>query len=541
MTCGSLYAGNRVTATLLTHRSAPTAPIQISVQLSVPKGWHIYGQSPGDVGRPTTVKWLPSSIGITPLPWPKAIPFTLGPITSYGYSGVVDLPYRVDANPTAPFQVKGTAEWIVCNEECIPESEEISLIIDPKLVSVASDSTPTSPNHPAFPWMAILGAFIGGLLLNLMPCVFPVLSLKILSLAKLSGGDRTELRKNGIVFSAGILASIWALAFAIILLREGSNALGWGFQLQSPIVVVGLILIFTTMAANLFGAFEIGVSLTRVQGLGRPGILATFLNGGLVTVVATPCTAPFMGVALGVAFTQPAMVSLIIFTSLGIGLAAPYIALSAFPELIQSLPKPGRWMDTLKQGLGFPLLGSVLWLSWVVNKQLGADGAAMALFGALAVAGLLWGYGRLLVTQNRFRWAILALAIGMAIGTLWQINQISRPRAIVWETYSKEAVSKARQTGATVFIDFTADWCLTCQFNERTVLNSTRVQAAFNSHHVRRFKADWTRKDTEVTQALVALGRSGVPAYVVYTKTNGQVLLSEILTDSDVINAVSTD
>lgn len=536
----SLFAENRVLASLVTRKSTPTAPIQIGVQLTVPKGWHIYGPSPGDVGLPTTVKWAPSSVSVTPLPWPKATPFTLGPITSYGYSGSVSLPYRLESNPTQPFTLNATAEWIVCKEECIPESVQLSINIDPKLVAVVADPINTPPNHSGlFPWMAIISAFIGGLLLNLMPCVFPVLSLKILSLAKLSGGSRTELRKNGVIFSSGILVSVWALAIIILLLRRGSSALGWGFQLQSPIVVVGLILIFTAMATNLLGAFEMGASLTRVQGMKTTGKFATFLNGGLVTVVATPCTAPFMGVALGVALTQSAVISLVIFTSLGIGLASPYLILSAFPELIQRLPKPGKWMETLKQGLAFPLLGSALWLSWVISNQLGAGGALIALLGALGLSGLLWAYGKLLIRQHPLRWVMVVAVIGISIATLWRIHAFSTARPVVWERYSKEAVSIARQTGAPIFIDFSADWCLTCQFNERTVLSSDAVQAAFDAHHVRRFKADWTAKDTAITQALAELGRSGVPAYVIYINGSPPLLLSELLTESEVIQSIS--
>ena len=196
-------------------------------------------------------------------------------------------------------------------------------------------------------------------------------------------------------------------------------------------------------------------------------------------------------------------------------------------------------METLKQGLAFPLLGSALWLSWVISNQLGAGGALIALLGALGLSGLLWAYGKLLIRQHPLRWVMVVAVIGISIATLWRIHAFSTARPVVWERYSKEAVSIARQTGAPIFIDFSADWCLTCQFNERTVLSSDAVQAAFDAHHVRRFKADWTAKDTAITQALAELGRSGVPAYVIYINGRPPLLLSELLTESEVIQSIS--
>ena len=537
MLFGTTMHGSIVKSTLFSYRTNPNSPIEVGVKLDIPTGWHIYGQNPGDVGKPTAVSWRPANTMIS-LPWPKDQPFTLGPITSYGYSGSVTLPYRLRPNIATPLSVTASVSWIVCNTECIPESATLALTIDPHTVPIVAQSI-IPPNTFQFPWAAMAGAFLGGLLLNLMPCVFPVLSLKILSLARLSGAHPTRLRKNGLLFSFGIISTIWGFAGILLAAKAGTEAIGWGFQLQSPLIISALILVFTALAANLFGAFEIGTSLTRLATKQSDTPLSTVLNGALLSTVATPCTAPFMGVALGAALTQPTIIAVLIFTALGIGLSLPYLILSFMPQWVSQLPKPGPWMETLKQALAFPLLATVAWLTWVLSNQAGSSAALISLLGTICVVAALWAYGKLAFNQSNWKYVAIGCAVVVSAITLHKIHQLNHTSDMIWEPYSNTAITEAQASNDTIFIDFTADWCLTCQFNEQTVLKSKGVEDAFSKYKVRKFKADWTDRNPEITQALRAIGRSGVPAYVVYRPGRQMVVLPELLTTQAVIEAVT--
>jgi thiol:disulfide interchange protein DsbD len=407
-------------------------------------------------------------------------------------------------------------------------------------------------------WLAILFSFLGGIILNLMPCVLPVLSIKIMSFIKQAGEERSKSLQHGLVFTLGVLVSFWVLAGALLILRAGGEQLGWGFQLQSPAFLIILSLFMFLFALSMFGVFEIGVSLTTVAGKtqGQSGLLGSFISGITATVVATPCTAPFMGSALGFSLTQPVWVSLLIFTFLGLGMAAPFLLLSSIPSLLRFVPKPGRWMESLKEFMGFLLLATVIWLIWVLGIQAGTNAVTIVLI-ALLFAGLAaWIYGRWgsVAMPKRTRiisiTAALILAAGGIFFALTNIDAyaVSKGQAastmegIEWQTYSEDMLKKLQNDGKPVFIDFTAAWCLSCQVNESVAFSSKEVQAKFKELGIAALKADWTSRDETITRALAKYGRNSVPLYVFYNeKQNSKpVILPEIITPGIVLEAIDT-
>lgn len=393
-------------------------------------------------------------------------------------------------------------------------------------------------------------AFIGGLILNLMPCVFPVLSIKVLSLVGQAEAPAGARMRNAGAYSLGVLVAFWALAGLLIALRAGGEQLGWGFQLQSPPVIAGLASLFFLIALNLFGVFEVGMSLTRLSGKSGEGAGASFSSGLLATIVATPCTAPFMGSALGFALTQPAPAALAIFTSLGAGMAVPFVALAASPRLLRFLPRPGAWMETMKQALGFLLAATVVWLAWVLGQQTGSDGIAMLLAALVVQAVGAWVLGKWAVLTRSAavrRAAAIVAAVLIAGGAAAAVKLAGTggppAKAVAtgnWEPYSEARVHELRAAGRPVFVDFGAAWCLTCQVNERVALSAAAVLAKFQEKNVAMLKADWTSRDPAITAALTKLGRSGVPTYVVYSKDASAPprLLPEVLTPTLVIDAL---
>jgi thiol:disulfide interchange protein/DsbC/DsbD-like thiol-disulfide interchange protein len=404
--------------------------------------------------------------------------------------------------------------------------------------------------------MALVFAFLGGLILNLMPCVLPVLSLKVLGFVKQAGDDRERARLHGLVFTLGVLVSFWILAGVLLGLRAGGQQIGWGFQLQSPPFVVFLSFLFLLLALNLFGVFEVGESLVAAGNLavGRQGLAHSFWNGALATLVATPCTAPFMGSALGYGLSQPAAVSLAIFTALGLGMAAPYLVLSWQPSLLRFVPRPGPWMEGFKQLMGFFLLGTALALVWVLGRQVGVDAMAI-LLGALLLAGVGgWVWGRPSRSRaGRVARGLVAAALalaGLAIGLTYakrgpeaggvRSAAVEVPREAGWETWSPARVDELRKAGRPVFVDFTAAWCLTCQVNAKVALETRAVGDRFAQYGVALLKADWTTGDDQITKALASYGRQGVPAYVLYGREPQAEprLLPEVLTPGIVVAAL---
>jgi thiol:disulfide interchange protein DsbD len=395
-------------------------------------------------------------------------------------------------------------------------------------------------------------AFLGGLLLNMMPCVFPVLFLKGLALVNSGNEERAKLRTHGLVYAAGILVSFWALVALLLGLRAAGSTLGWGFQFQSPVFLSLMAGLLFFLGLSLAGQFEIGLTLTSTGGTlaQKQGYTGSFFTGVLAVVVATPCTAPFMGAAVGYALSASPAITFAVFTALALGLAAPYVALTLQPAWTRWLPRPGAWMEVLRQAVAVPIFATVIWLAWVLTGAYGASALAALLgsFLLLAIAG--WFLGR----WPAKRWST-ALAALILLGVI-ALAVFSRKMAInaggagksgadsvaasAWEPWSAEAVNRYQAQGRPVFVDFTASWCLSCQVNERVALNQPEVQRAFAERKVVLLRADWTRHDEAITQALTALGRSGVPAYALYApgETNPQ-LLPEVLTPGMVSDALN--
>jgi thiol:disulfide interchange protein DsbD len=384
-------------------------------------------------------------------------------------------------------------------------------------------------------WAAILGALLGGMILNLMPCVFPVLAIKVMSFTK-HADDRRGHRLSGLAYTAGVVLSFVALGALLLGLRSAGEQLGWGFQLQSPTVVAGLAVLFTVIGLNLAGLFEFGQFV--------PNGLATleakhpaanaFLSGMLAVAIASPCTAPFMGASLGLALGLPAAQALLIFGAIGVGMALPYLAASFVPAVARLLPRPGAWMATFKRAMAFPMFATVVWLVWVLGQQSGIDGAGALLALLVGLALVLWSltlHGRsraIIATLSIAALALLTGAIGQNVlkmtGTPASSSSTER-----WQPWSADRVEQTLGTGVPVFVDFTAAWCVTCQYNKKTTLAHPDVLADLDAKKVTLLRADWTRRDPAITAALQQLGRNGVPVYVLYKTGRPPVVLSEIL------------
>ncbi|HEX7706575.1 MAG TPA: thioredoxin family protein [Thermoanaerobaculia bacterium] len=420
-------------------------------------------------------------------------------------------------------------------------------------VAPAATAATETTAVPLTLFLALALAFAGGIILNLMPCVFPVVSLKILSFVQSAGDDPRRVRAHGLTFAAGVLVAFWALAALLLALRAAGEEIGWGFQLQSPGFVAAMTFLLFGLGLSLAGVVEIGTSLTRIGGGNVSGHRSSFMNGALATVVATPCTAPFMGAALGFAMTQSAVTSMLIFTALGAGMAAPYVALSAWPALLRFLPRPGLWMVRFRQVTAFPLFATVAWLVWVFGHQTGIDGVLRLLLGLtlLALGLWIWGQWVTLSAAERTKWIARTAAAGFIVAGL-VLAGTSAPTAtasltsgpvdgIAWETYSEERVAAHRAAGRPVFIDFTAAWCLTCKVNERIAFSSDEVHQLVKARNIAMLKADWTNRDPAITRALAGFGRSGVPLYVLYEGDFAAQprLLPEILSPGILMNAFS--
>ncbi len=479
---------------------------------------------------------------------------------------------------------------------------------------------------------AIALAFAGGFLLNLMPCVFPVLSLKILGFVSQARDDSARIRAHGWAFSAGVIVSFWILAATLLLLRAGGRHLGWGFQLQSPVFVALMAALILLLALSLAGVFEIGLSLSSVgaSAQSKGGYSGSFFTGALATVVATPCTAPFMGPALGYALTQAPLASMATFTSLGAGMAAPYLALSYFPAALRRLPRPGAWMETFRQLLAFPLLATVWWLLHVFYLQTGADALFELMASLLLASFAAWMWGRYQSAGRRFALALTALCVGalalfltvrtaadaqarryrreaafaasveagasmngratastavsagahMSSGDATETSgdtgegldatvedsesvhtHTSAPAASgtqasagtekmlaggddFWTRWTPDLVTKLREQGRAVFINFTAAWCISCRVNERLVFSKDDVREEFRKYNVAALKADWTNQDETISRALESYGRDGVPLYVFYPAGSAKprstpLILPQMLTKQTLVDAFS--
>jgi len=666
-------ATEQVTARLVAGADAvhPSGEILLGLQQRIIPHWHTYWVNPGDSGSSTTIDWqLPPGANASEILWPAPERISMGPITNYGYENEVTLLSRIsvpdDLRPGDTFVARAVVDWLVCEEECIPQQVELDLslpVVAPgeslgsgsPLISAAVARLPVENPWPvrvsmdaeqltllleipedaasrlADVWFypdtwgrirqsdaqrpsissgglslsllpgeapvavgetltgvlvvkeeggaargfivnapveagapaqqtdpktgllaALLLALAGGVILNLMPCVFPVLSLKALALIGHAGQSQAQIRWHGAVYTLGVLASFAALALVLIILKAGGAQIGWGFQFQSPLFVLLVAYLMFAVGLSLSGVFYVGGS---VAGAGaslaaKPGYAGSFFTGILATVVATPCTAPFMAVALGYALAQPPGQLLAVFLSLGLGLALPFLALSCWPGLQRWLPRPGVWMERVKQAMAFPMYAAAVWLVWVLARQAGADAAALALGGMVLIAFAAWLYGTTRSgSPTTFKIGSIgaAVALALALGGGYSAAQLAVPASTAtaqhnWQPYSDAQLQKLLDEDKPVFLNFTAAWCISCLVNERVALSDAQVMEAFADGGITYLKGDWTNRDPAITGFLARFGRSGVPLYLFYPsgRSTEPVQLPQILTPGIVLTVIQS-
>jgi DsbC/DsbD-like thiol-disulfide interchange protein/cytochrome c biogenesis protein CcdA len=662
-------AQSQVTASLVSADASikPGRPIIVALRLVHQPHWHTYWVNPG-TGLPTKLTWrlpLGWTAGEIQWPAPMLLSDSRGNVIGNGYDGDLLLPVTItppaDLTANTSVELQVAAEWLMCQDECVPGNAKLSLqlpilaedpepdpiwgpkiravlaglpVPDPDWIAsttrdatsvkltlrpsrsrtgplptgvhffsedgaIASDqpqpfapagkggftlTLPLAPDGPKDPmslvgvltskegWRAdgsrpgiaidaplgvgppaagsggligtLILAFVGGLILNLMPCVFPVLGIKILGFVNQSGADRRKVTLHGLVFAGGVLLSFWVLAGLLAILRSGGSQLGWGFQLQSPAFVFSLAAAMLAFALNMSGVFEFGLTVTGIgSGLqSKSGLTGSFLTGVLATVAATPCSAPFLAPALGAALALSTAESFVIFTAIAIGLSAPYLLLSAFPSAVRVLPRPGAWMETFKQAMAFPLYATVAYLVWVLAGQLPETGLLSALFGLVLVAMGVWAYGRWNApgaSPGRARFGMAACVVLIALGAWAGWPSPASANDIVWEKWSPDEVDRLRADNRFIYVDFTARWCATCQANKRLVFHSEDVLREFREKHVATLRGDWTNKDPAITAELAKYHRGAVPFNLLYLPGRADpIALPELLTPSVVLDAL---
>ena len=549
----------------------PGKAFRAAVKLVHAPEWHTYGKvlPPEVIGKPTTLKWtLPEGWTVEDLPWPETheVPSTDGK-KSVGYDGTVYLPVKITPAGTAArsVELKVKVDALACDpKNCMPQKPEAALTLALGEVAVANAELaaefakmpPLEGGEPVVRaakversfGVYLVFAFIGGLILNIMPCVFPVLGIKIMGVVQQAGGDKRQVLLHGLAYTLGILLCFWALGGLVISLGKT-----WGFQLQSPGFVYGLCAFFLIFGLNMAGVFEIGASAVGVGAnlQARHGVGGSFFSGLLAVVVATPCSAPFLGSALGYTVTLPGAQAMLMFTMIGLGLASPFLVLSLVPSLVSALPRPGAWMESFKQGMSFLLFGTVAFLAWVLTGMVEGQPMLFLLFGLVLVALGCWIYGRWFLPHKpaRTRWIALVLALGVMVGGLaWGWPQVEPSAAeenshseggLTWEAWSPEKAAALRAEGKTVYIDYTAKWCFTCQVNKR-VYKDVAVRRAISEGQVVLLKADWTDEDPRIGKALAELGKAAVPVNVLYAPGQAEPLVfDELLTAEALVKAFS--
>jgi thiol:disulfide interchange protein DsbD len=537
----SLFArlGNHLPQPLPADNKLGFVPAPIGFRLTV-----LTGQ------RETEASFFPADQNILDNPAPQKVT-----PTAKGFT----LELKKDANLTQkPAELRGVLElsggraYEIAAKPGAPSAP--APITEPETAGSAASQpiAPTTSANSAAPGFVrlVLFAFLGGIILNLMPCVFPVLFLKGLALVNSGSEERHKLRMHGLVYTLGIVVSFWALVGALLVLRSAGARLGWGFQFQSPIFLFLMAGLLFFLGLSLAGQFEIGLTLTSAGGAlaQKQGYRGSFFTGVLAVVVATPCTAPFMGAAIGYALAASAAVTFAVFTALALGLAAPYLALTLQPAWTRILPRPGAWMEILRQIVSLPIFGFVIWLAWVIAQAYGATMLAALLAGFLLLAIAGWFLGRWPAKgwSSVLAGLIVLCVVGLGVYSAQALATPTNAAAASgsaqtgqWQPWSASAVQQYQSQGRPVFVDFTASWCLSCQVNERVALTRPEVMKAFEDSHVALLKADWTQQDPAIAQALENLGRSGVPAYALYPPGQGSpTLLPEALTPGIVIDAV---
>lgn len=683
---GATAAPSHVKASLVAADATvqPGKPLTVALRLVHDPRWHTYWVNPG-TGLATSIEWkLPPGWTAGGIQWPAPhiLKDSKGNIVGNGYEGELFLPLTLTPpatlKPGENVVLSGTADWLMCEDVCIPGNAEVSISLpvsaeppksDPtwgekiratvaglpradsgwtlrasregkvvtlhvtpaqagahapkephffsedgligydlpqtvksdgrggyvltlavapdgpqdakKLVGVVTSengwlpgnalrgltvnaefsAAPVAGGAAATPVKApaaagllgtLLVAFIGGLILNLMPCVFPVLGIKILGFVNQAGHQRSKIVGHGVVFTGGVLLSFWALAAVLAIVDSGRGQLGWGYQLQIPGFVFSIAVVMLVFALCLSGVFEFGLSATSLGGnlQMKSGYAGSFFNGILATIVATPCSAPFLATALGATLTLPTVQKFIVFTAIGLGLSTPYLLLSIFPQAVKVLPRPGAWMETFKQLMAFPLYATVAYLVWVLAAQTSDEGFRSVLFGLVLIAMAVWMYGRWHApgaSSGRARFGVAGLVLVGAFG-LWvgwprelqaQTTVASTAPAVKWEPWSPETVARLRGEGRIIYVDFTARWCATCQTNKKLVFSSDEVLAYFAEKNIATLRADWTNKDPRITAELAHYQRSAVPFNVIWMPGKEEpIILPELLTPGTVLDAL---
>lgn len=566
--------------------------IKLGINFQLKPNYHIYYKNPGDIGKPTTITWMPQpNYTVEALPWPQPTTFLDSGFKTIGYENQVFIPFIIKLKPNYKIgdklYFKARITWLACKNSCMPGSADLKLDLpvlanspmnqryskftNSQINTIPTEhiSTPIVKADPInannkfdfFKIFSILGfALIGGLILNFMPCVLPVVALKVLSFVEEAQSNKTQIRNQGLVFSLGIWVSFAVLSFVIILLQILGNNIGWGFQFQSPLFLIFMICLIVILSLSLFGIFYIDIPLptTSLNKLSdNKGYLGTFFNGVLATCLSTPCTAPFLGSALGFAFAQIWYISLLIFMTIGLGMSVPYLLIAVNPQLIKFIPKPGLWMDTLKQSMGFIMLFTAIWLMSVLVVQIDLTMFINFLFfiNTLALVIFLQSKTINLNSSNQKKLAVNTIMISLIALSFYLLvyptlsakpksnkSEIAfQPDKINWISYNKNLLDDLMQGNDILFYDFTAKWCLTCQANERLVLENPDVVKSFKQNKVIALKFDWTLANPEITNMLKKFGRSGVPLYVIYSPYDRlkPVILPEIITPEIVIEAIN--
>jgi thiol:disulfide interchange protein DsbD len=698
----SVVKTDNVRAELISEVSTIKAgePFWVALRQTIKPHWHTYWKNPGDSGLPTEINWtLPAGAKADPIVWPTPSLIDVGGIVNYGFHDDILLLAKVTPPATLPSSASGTfhlaadANWLVCNDVCIPEEGkfaidlpvgpaatpadgatralfdkarrdvplaspwpahygvakagdptvvidakglkadtisdvyffpsdwggvanmtkqsavvtadgiriplkkgeaetkggpppqftgilvlnektgdgtqrqafDVAAKLDPAFVPGASMQVSASNEETLSFAEALFFALLGGMILNLMPCVFPVLAMKAAAFARLAGHERAEMRRDGLAYTLGVLVSFGAMAAAILAIRGTVGEVSWGFQFQSPIFSLLVAYLFFVVGLNLSGVFEISGGFTgQLAGVGqglasKGGVTGAFFTGVLAVVVATPCTAPFMAAALGFALSQPAPQTVAVLLAMGLGLAIPYLALSMTPALQRLMPRPGAWMDRLRQFLAFPMYASAVWMIWVLTQQTGADGVLYALGGMILIAFAIWllrlrgdGGGGVASPATWVRRGVAALALLLALATVIKIEDSPATAASAsggeqgnrttgvsfegWERFSRARMMQAVAEKKPVFVDFSAAWCITCLVNERVALETAGARKAFEETGTVKLKGDWTNRDPEITALLKELGRAGVPLYLYWAPgADKPVILGQVLTEASVV------
>jgi thiol:disulfide interchange protein len=463
-----------------------------------------------------------------------------------------------DAKTAMPEHLAGT---LVLTEKtaggAVRQAFDISAKLDPAFMPAQAPLAGATGSEHLSLVQALLFALLGGLILNLMPCVFPVLAMKAAAFARLAGHEHSEMRRDGLAYTAGVLVAFGIMAAVVVAIRTAVGDVSWGFQFQSPVFSLLIAYLFFIVGLNLSGVFEFG---TRLAGIGhgaasRGGITGAFFTGVLAVIVATPCTAPFMAAALGFALSQPAPATMAVLLAMGLGLALPYLALTMIPALQRLLPRPGPWMDRLRQFLAFPMYASAVWMIWVLTQQTGADGVVYALGGMILIAFAIWllQLGSAAAPATWLRRAAAAAAVLLAFAATLKIEDSPATAASAtggptsgvnfegWERFSRARMAEAVAAGQPVFVDFTAAWCITCLVNERVALETPATRKAFEQAGVVKLKGDWTNRDDEITAVLKELGRAGVPLYLFWAPgADRPKILPQVLTESLILSELSS-